>query len=59
MIVGVNATARTIAHAIKRCGGVLTIAGGQGLRFSPALVVSEAELDEGVSIVDRVLGALA
>jgi len=33
----------------------LTQAGGQGLRFSPPLIVSGAEIEEGIAIVDRVL----
>jgi acetylornithine/N-succinyldiaminopimelate aminotransferase len=51
--------ARDVLTALRDAGLLLTLAGGQALRFSPALVVSESELDEGVSIVDRVLGGFA
>jgi acetylornithine/N-succinyldiaminopimelate aminotransferase len=37
---------------------LLTIAGGRVLRFTPPLVVTEAELDEGVRRLDAALGEL-
>jgi len=37
---------------------LLTVAGEQAIRFSPPLVISTAELEEGVAIVDRVLSKL-
>lgn len=44
------------ALARIRDGGVLlSLAGGQVLRFSPPLVVSEAEIDEGLQVVADVL----
>jgi acetylornithine/N-succinyldiaminopimelate aminotransferase len=49
--------ARELLGKLRENGLLLTQAGGQGLRFSPPLIVSPAELEEGVAIVDRVLGA--
>jgi acetylornithine/N-succinyldiaminopimelate aminotransferase len=45
--------------ALRDAGVLLTIAGGRGLRFSPPLVISPAEIDEGVAAVDKVLKALS
>jgi predicted acetylornithine/succinylornithine family transaminase len=41
--------------AIREAGVLLSIAGGNVLRFTPPLCVTAAELDEGVAIVERVL----
>src|SRR5690606_30870735 len=43
----------------REAGVLLTIAGGRVLRFTPPLVVTEAELDEGVRRLDAALGGLA
>lgn len=50
--------ARSIVSALRDAGLLVTVAGGKGLRFSPPLTVSIEELQEGVAIVDRILGAL-
>jgi acetylornithine/N-succinyldiaminopimelate aminotransferase len=50
--------ARALLGKLRDAGVLLTIAGGHALRFSPPLVVTEAELDEGVAVVDRTLGEL-
>jgi acetylornithine/N-succinyldiaminopimelate aminotransferase len=50
--------AREILPRIQEAGVLLTGAGDSVLRFSPALVVSIAELEEGVLAVRRVLGEL-
>ncbi len=50
--------AREILPRIQEAGVLLTGAGESVLRFSPALVVSIAELEEGVAAVRRVLGEL-
>jgi acetylornithine/N-succinyldiaminopimelate aminotransferase len=47
--------AREILPRINDAGLLLTGAGENVLRFSPALVVSMAELEEGVRIVRKVL----
>lgn len=40
---------------IREKGVLLSIAGGSVLRFSPPLVVTEAEIDEGLQVVQSVL----
>lgn len=51
--------ARDLLAKITQAGTLLTAAGERVLRFSPPLVVTEAELEEGVSHVRGVLSALA
>lgn len=51
--------ARDILPKIAARGVLLTAAGDRVLRFSPPLVVTDAELQEGVSIVREVLAASA
>jgi len=41
--------------AIREAGVLLSIAGGNVLRFTPPLCVTAAEIDEGVAIVERIL----
>jgi acetylornithine/N-succinyldiaminopimelate aminotransferase len=48
---------QALAMARER-GVLLTIAGGRVLRFTPPLVVTDAELTEGVRRLDDALGAL-
>lgn len=50
---------RGVLGALRQAGVLLTIAGGTALRFSPALTISRAELDEGIALVDSVLAAVA
>jgi acetylornithine/N-succinyldiaminopimelate aminotransferase len=50
--------ARAVLTGAREAGVLLTIAGAQALRFTPPLIVTRAEIDEGVAIVDRVLGGL-
>ncbi|MDD9940909.1 MAG: aspartate aminotransferase family protein [Myxococcales bacterium] len=40
---------------VREAGVLLSLAGGNVLRFSPPLCVSEEELDEGIAVVDAVL----
>jgi acetylornithine/N-succinyldiaminopimelate aminotransferase len=49
--------ARAVMTQLQEQGVLVTIAGGQALRFSPPLVVTREELSEGLAIVDAVLGA--
>jgi acetylornithine/N-succinyldiaminopimelate aminotransferase len=49
--------ARAVLGKLQDAGLLVTIAGGQALRFSPPLVVREAEIEEALSVFDRVLGA--
>jgi acetylornithine/N-succinyldiaminopimelate aminotransferase len=48
---------RALLEATRAEGVLLTVAGGRGLRFSPPLVITEAELDEGIEALDKVLKA--
>jgi acetylornithine/N-succinyldiaminopimelate aminotransferase len=51
--------ARQILGALQRRGLLVTIAGASAIRFTPPLVVSEAEIDEAVAMVADVLADLA
>jgi acetylornithine/N-succinyldiaminopimelate aminotransferase len=51
--------ARGILQKAQTAGLLLTIAGGRGLRFSPALTVTLEELDEGVRLLDSILKAVS
>jgi acetylornithine/N-succinyldiaminopimelate aminotransferase len=44
-----------IHAALRDAGLLLTVAGGNALRFSPPLTITDEELDEGISLVDQVL----
>ncbi len=48
---------RAALAKVRERGVLLTLAGERALRFSPPLVVSEAELDEAVAAVEAALGA--
>lgn len=48
---------KRILQNAQSAGLLLTIAGGRGLRFSPALTVTLDELDEGVRLLDTILKA--
>jgi acetylornithine/N-succinyldiaminopimelate aminotransferase len=52
-------TAGTVLARLREAGVLLTIAGGRSLRFSPPLVVTAAEIDEGVAAADKVLETLS
>jgi acetylornithine/N-succinyldiaminopimelate aminotransferase len=51
--------ARRVMSVLQEAGVLLTIAGGQALRFSPPLVISLAELEEGVQVLERALSQYA
>ncbi|NRA34655.1 MAG: aspartate aminotransferase family protein [Polyangiaceae bacterium] len=51
--------ARSVLGSLREKGLLLTLAGGQSLRFSPCLTVTTEQLGEGVDIVDQVLGELS
>ncbi|MEI9949680.1 MAG: acetylornithine/succinylornithine family transaminase [Pseudomonadota bacterium] len=51
--------ARKVMAILQESGVLLTIAGGQALRFSPPLIVTRAELEEGVALLERALSAYA
>lgn len=48
---------RAVLAKVRDRGLLLTIAGDTALRFTPPLVVTTAELDEAVAIVDEVLAS--
>jgi acetylornithine/N-succinyldiaminopimelate aminotransferase len=50
--------ARALLASLRSAGVLLTVAGGAALRFSPALNIERAEIDEGIHIVDRVLSTI-
>jgi len=43
---------------LREAGVLVTIAGSNVLRFTPALTIGIAELEEGLRVVDRVLGEI-
>jgi acetylornithine/N-succinyldiaminopimelate aminotransferase len=47
--------ARKVMSAVQDSGVLLTIAGGQALRFSPPLIVSKSEIEEAVALLERAL----
>jgi acetylornithine/N-succinyldiaminopimelate aminotransferase len=49
--------ARGVMSKLQENGVLLTIAGGQALRFTPPLTISSAELSAALELVDKVLGA--
>jgi acetylornithine/N-succinyldiaminopimelate aminotransferase len=51
--------ARKVMTTLQESGVLLTIAGGQALRFSPPLIITRAELEEGVAMLERTLSAYA
>ncbi len=51
--------ARKVMGSLQEAGVLLTIAGGQALRFSPPLIVSKLELEEAAAILERALSTYA
>jgi acetylornithine/N-succinyldiaminopimelate aminotransferase len=47
--------ARKVMSALQDSGVLLTIAGGQALRFSPPLIVSKSEIEDAVAVLERAL----
>jgi acetylornithine/succinyldiaminopimelate/putrescine aminotransferase len=50
--------ARAVLDSLRDAGLLVSLAGGQALRFTPPLIVQKGEIDEALSIVDLVLGKL-
>jgi acetylornithine/N-succinyldiaminopimelate aminotransferase len=50
--------ARALLLKLQDAGVLVTIAGGQALRFTPPLNITSGELSAALDIIDRVLGAL-
>ncbi|HMA93196.1 MAG TPA: aspartate aminotransferase family protein [Polyangiaceae bacterium] len=50
--------ARAVLEAALKVGLLLTLAGGRGIRFTPALTIANGELEEGLQLLDQVLNAV-
>ena len=50
--------ARGVMSKLQDAGVLVTIAGGQALRFTPPLNISSAELNGALDLLDKVLGTL-
>jgi acetylornithine/N-succinyldiaminopimelate aminotransferase len=50
--------ARAVLGKLQDAGVLLTIAGGQALRFTPPLNITSGELGAALDVLDRVLGTL-
>jgi acetylornithine/succinyldiaminopimelate/putrescine aminotransferase len=50
--------ARSILGPLRDRGLLVIVAGDAALRFCPPLIITEAELDQGVRILDEVLASL-
>ena len=50
--------ARTVVTDLREAGVLVTVAGGRALRFSPPLIITREQVDEGVGIVEQVVGRL-
>jgi acetylornithine/N-succinyldiaminopimelate aminotransferase len=50
--------ARSLLESLRAAGVLLTVAGGTALRFSPALNIEKTEIDEAITILDRVLATV-
>jgi len=55
LVLKADVDARAVLGEMQQAGLLVTIAGGQALRFSPPLTVSEGEIDEALGIAERVL----
>ncbi len=51
--------ARAVLGKLQDAGVLVTIAGGQGLRFTPALTITSQELGGALDILERVLGTFS
>lgn len=51
--------ARALLGKLREAGLLLTLAGDKALRFSPSLLITPAEIDEALNIIDGVFGGLA
>jgi acetylornithine/N-succinyldiaminopimelate aminotransferase len=51
--------ARGVLDELRDAGLLVSLAGGQALRFTPPLIVKKSEIDEALAIVDSILGKRA
>ena len=57
-VLGAEVDARAVLGKLQEAGLLVTIAGAQALRFSPPLVVTDAQIDEALEVLDRVLAGV-
>lgn len=57
-VLNADVDARAVLGKLQDAGLLVTIAGAQALRFSPPLVVTEAQIDEAVDLLDRALAGV-
>lgn len=50
--------ARTVVTDLREAGVLVTVAGGRALRFSPPLIITREQVDEGVAVVEQIVGRL-
>ncbi|MFO7178884.1 MAG: aspartate aminotransferase family protein [Pseudomonadota bacterium] len=55
LVLAPEVDARALVSDLQKAGVLVTVAGACALRFSPPLVITDAEIEEGLSIVERVL----
>lgn len=55
---GESVDARGVVAELREAGVLVTLAGQRALRFSPPLIITQEQVDEGVAIVERVVGKL-
>jgi len=55
---GEGVDARGVVADLREAGVLVTLAGARALRFSPPLIISQEQVDEGVAIVEQVVGKL-
>lgn len=58
LVLADHVEARAVLGAMRDRGVLIAQAGDHVLRFAPPLIVTEAEIDEGVAALDGVLGGL-
>ncbi len=58
LVLADHVEARAVLGAMRDKGVLIAQAGDHVLRFAPPLIVSEAELDQGIKTLDAVLGEL-
>ena len=51
--------AREVVTKLREAGVLVTVAGGQALRFSPPLIITREQLDEGLASLGTVLESLS
>lgn len=58
LVIADGIDARDVLGRLQEAGLLVTLAGERALRFSPALITTEAEIGEALALLERVLGAV-